>query len=155
MIGNQTSEMEIIAGTLRLASTLSAQTPQACHPILRFVYLLDIWFYLCWEEVSIVFRLWTLSLSGRQRACGRDEGWWWPVHSKGLFEGPILHRLRPLALESTAQSITVEQRQKLLISILAMHIEITISCKRIWWGMDLRISIYCCASKVHDYSHGA
>jgi hypothetical protein len=29
----------------------------------------------------------TLPLSGRQGGCGNEaESWWWPVHSRGLFE---------------------------------------------------------------------
>ena len=33
----------------------------------------------------------TLPLSGRQGAWGgKAEGWWWPVHSKGLFGGSLV-----------------------------------------------------------------
>ncbi|MFN7822758.1 MAG: hypothetical protein ACK5PO_07390 [Bacteroidota bacterium] len=34
----------------------------------------------------------TLPLSGRQGAWGGEaEGWWWPVHSRGLLGNPTKH----------------------------------------------------------------
>ena len=37
----------------------------------------------------------TLPLSGRQGAWGGEAGrLWWPVHSRGLFEVSLLHKLQ-------------------------------------------------------------
>jgi hypothetical protein len=57
----------------------------------------------------------TLPLSGRQGAWGgAAEGWWWPVHSRGLLEGCLIYHSEikmTAATEKTSQDLRTSRTQ--------------------------------------------